>query len=167
MFVTYMSHRNRDLLPARAAAARTLARTGHRQGGRLLDKMAMKLTTFTDYGRRALSCLALEPSRRDIALRAIGLGFILSMVTRHAPVILPAVARLKLHFGCPFYLSRLTLHLSLALRLAKEPLDARLRQAGAALKAAATALSALTVAASALAWRVGQIAVVRVGQETS
>lgn len=37
-----------------------------------------------------------------MALHALGLGFVFSMVMRHAPVILPAVARLRLSFGVAF-----------------------------------------------------------------
>ncbi|MGY0195813.1 hypothetical protein ACWA7J_12155 [Leptothrix sp. BB-4] len=43
--------------------------------------------------------LALGCPGRDLALHALGLGFIVSMVMGHAPVILPAVARVKLQVG--------------------------------------------------------------------
>lgn len=55
---------------------------------------------------------------RDVALHAVGLGFVISMVMAHAPVILPAIARLKVHFGPWFYLPLALLHGSLALRVA-------------------------------------------------
>ena len=115
----------------------------------------------------AWSAMAIGWPARDIALHAIGLGFIFSMVMGHAPIILPAVARIQVQFGRHFYLPLLALHLSLALRLAAGPFDARLRQAGAALNAAAIALFALTIAASVLAWRARQIAATRVGQVAS
>src|SRR5262249_45488676 len=54
---------------------------------------------------------------RDAALHALGLGFIVSMVMGHAPVILPAVARVKLQFGAWFYLPLAALHASLVVRL--------------------------------------------------
>jgi len=37
---------------------------------------------------------------RDMALHALGLGFIMSMIMGHAPVILPAVARVTRRFDC-------------------------------------------------------------------
>ncbi|WP_454725694.1 MULTISPECIES: hypothetical protein [Cupriavidus] len=55
---------------------------------------------------------------RDAALHALGLGFIVSMVMAHAPVILPAITRVRLQFGNGFYGPLAVLHLSLAARLA-------------------------------------------------
>lgn len=86
---------------------------------------------------------------QDIAMHALGLGFIIGMVMAHAPVILPAVARVKLLFGPWFYAPLLLLQGSLALRLA----DPAWRATGAALNAAALALFVATVAGSAVAWR--------------
>lgn len=54
---------------------------------------------------------------RDAALHAIGLGFVFSMVLGHAPVIVPAVTRLKLPYHAAFYVPLLALHASLALRV--------------------------------------------------
>jgi hypothetical protein len=54
---------------------------------------------------------------RDAALHAIGLGFVFSMVLGHAPVIVPAVTRLKLPYHAVFYLPLLLLHASLTLRV--------------------------------------------------
>jgi hypothetical protein len=90
---------------------------------------------------------------RDMALHALGLGFILSMVMGHAPVILPAVARVKLLFGGWFYGPLVLLQLSLVLRLFGGFSDAALRSAGAALNAVALASFILTVLGSAWAWR--------------
>jgi len=87
---------------------------------------------------------------RDAALHGLALGFVFGMVLGHAPVILPAVARVKLAFGWPFYLPLLLLNASLALRLLGGFFDARLTAAGAAGNAAALALFALTLAASAV-----------------
>ena len=91
---------------------------------------------------------------RDVALHALGLGFIVSMIMGHAPVILPAIARVKLQFGAFFYLPLAALHLSLILRLGFGLFDAPLRAAGAVFNAAAIALFAATVAGAALAWRI-------------
>jgi hypothetical protein len=74
------------------------------------------------------------------------------MVMGHAPVILPAVARVKLLFGPWFYAPLALLHGSLVLRLFG---GAALHGTGAALNAAALALFAAVVLGSALAWRLG------------
>ncbi|WP_048439142.1 hypothetical protein [Caenimonas sp. SL110] len=90
---------------------------------------------------------------RDVALHALGLGFVVSMIMGHAPVILPAVARVKLQFGVWFYLPLAVLHLSLALRLGPGFADLVPRANGALLNAFAIAFFAATVVGSALAWR--------------
>jgi hypothetical protein len=102
----------------------------------------------------AWAAQALGAPLRDVALHALGLGFIVSMVMGHAPVILPAVARVKLLFGAWFYAPLALLHASLLLRLGGGLLDAHWRSAGSLLNVLALALFAVTVAASALAWRV-------------
>lgn len=91
---------------------------------------------------------------RDAALHALGLGFIVSMMMGHAPVILPAVARVKLLFGPAFYLPLAALHLSLIARLAFGAMDPDLRSSGALFNAFAIAFFAATVAGAALAWRI-------------
>jgi len=101
----------------------------------------------------AWAATALGWPARDAALHALGLGFIVSMLMGHAPVILPAIARVKLQFGALFYLPLAALHLSLILRLGFGLQDAPLRAAGAVFNAAAIALFAATVAGAALAWR--------------
>ena len=97
--------------------------------------------------------MALGLPTRDIALHALGLGFIASMVMGHAPVILPAVARIKLQFGAWFYVPLALLHASLLLRLAGGYANPGLRSAGAALNAIALLLFAATVIGSVLRWR--------------
>ena len=91
---------------------------------------------------------------RDAALHALALGFVFSMMLGHAPVILPAVARVKLLFGWAFYLPLLLLHGSLAVRLLARHADLGSLAAGAAGNALAMALFAATLAGSAIAWRV-------------
>jgi hypothetical protein len=90
---------------------------------------------------------------RDVALHALGLGFVFSMMLGHAPVIVPALARTKLLFSGFFYVPLAVLHTSLAVRLFFGPFDFRLLSAGAVGNAAAIALFAATVAGSAVAWR--------------
>ncbi|MFZ2855643.1 MAG: hypothetical protein WAZ34_16220, partial [Rhodocyclaceae bacterium] len=54
---------------------------------------------------------------RDSTLHALGLGFVFSMVFGHAPIIFPAVARVKIPYHPAFYLPLLVLHASLLLRV--------------------------------------------------
>jgi hypothetical protein len=90
---------------------------------------------------------------RDLALHALGLGFVFSMMMAHAPVILPALTRIKVLFGWHFYLPLALLHGSLALRVAG-PLDLQFLGVGASGNAIAIAAFLLTLLASAVAWRV-------------
>jgi hypothetical protein len=90
---------------------------------------------------------------RDAALHGLALGFVFGMVFGHAPVILPAIARIKLLFGQAFYLPLALLQLSLALRLAGGLVEPRLLAVGAAGNALAIASFAAVVIGSPLAWR--------------
>ncbi|QJW85879.1 hypothetical protein HK414_20825 [Ramlibacter terrae] len=101
----------------------------------------------------AWAATALGLPARDAALHALGLGFIVSMMMGHAPVILPAVARIKLLFGPRFYLPLAALHLSLLVRLVFGVADLGWRAHGGLANALAIALFAATVAGAALAWR--------------
>ena len=104
-------------------------------------------------GGLAWGATALGLPARDIALHALGLGFIVSMIMGHAPVILPAVARVKLQYGRFFYVPLAALHLSLALRLGFGLAAFHWRSTGALLNALSLALFAATMAGAALAWR--------------
>jgi hypothetical protein len=53
----------------------------------------------------------------DAALHSIFVGFVFSMVFGHAPVILPAVLRVKLPYRSVLYLPLILLHASLAVRV--------------------------------------------------
>jgi hypothetical protein len=101
----------------------------------------------------AWAATALGMPARDIALHALGLGFIVSMIMGHAPVILPAVAGVKLQFGNAFYLPLAALHLSLAVRAVGAAADFHLRAQGALFNALAIVLFAATASGAALAWR--------------
>ena len=90
---------------------------------------------------------------RDTALHALGLGFVFSMVFAHAPVILPALLRVKLLFGAWFHAPLALLHASLALRLAGGAVEPTWRAAGALGNALAMGLFLAVVIASAIAWR--------------
>jgi hypothetical protein len=104
-------------------------------------------------GGLAWAATAVGAPARDAALHALGLGFIISMIMGHAPVILPAIARVKLQFGGFFYLPLAVLHASLLLRLVGGWPRLDWRAQGAVLNAAAIALFALTVVGAAIAWR--------------
>ncbi len=54
----------------------------------------------------------------DAMLHTIFVGFVLSMIFGHAPVIIPAVLGMPIKFSPVFYVHLVLLHLSLALRLA-------------------------------------------------
>ncbi|HJS93024.1 MAG TPA: hypothetical protein VJ741_02090, partial [Solirubrobacteraceae bacterium] len=58
-----------------------------------------------------------DGSAYDASLHAVFLGFVMSMVFAHAPVIVPAVLRVPLPFHRGFYAHLALLHASLALRL--------------------------------------------------
>lgn len=90
----------------------------------------------------------------DAALHALLVGFVLSMVFGHAPIIFPAVLRVKLPYTPWLYLPLALLHASSALRVAgaaAESLGARAW--GGAGHAAAIALFIVTMAGNALAAR--------------
>lgn len=120
----------------------------------------MAICLLTGYAWLALAGVAWAAAAwgwpvRDVALHALGLGFIFSMIMGHAPVILPAVARVKLRFGWYFYVPLAALHLSLIARLGFGLLDFPARVSGATFNAASIALFAATVIGSAIAWRMG------------
>jgi hypothetical protein len=76
----------------------------------------------------------------DAALHAIFVGFVFSMVFGHAPVILPAVLRVRLPYRSWFYFPLILLHASLAVRVALST------EIGAWGNAAAVALFIVTAA---------------------
>jgi hypothetical protein len=82
------------------------------------------------------------PVPRDLALHALGLGFVFSMIMAHGPVIIPAVARIRMRFTHFFYLPLAALHASLLLRLVAGYADFELKRAGGILNAVAIALFA-------------------------
>ncbi|MBL8340120.1 MAG: hypothetical protein JNL30_01535 [Rubrivivax sp.] len=60
----------------------------------------------------------------DAALHALLLGFVFAMVFGHAPIIFPAVLRVRLPYHAAFYAPLVLLHASVALRLAGDALQA-------------------------------------------
>ncbi|MDE2309874.1 MAG: hypothetical protein KGL01_03485 [Betaproteobacteria bacterium] len=87
----------------------------------------------------------------DAVLHAILIGFVFSMVFGHAPIIFPAVVRVRMPYHWTFYLPLLVLHASLLMRLAGDGLTLPgLRSFGGLLNAAALVLFILSTANSVI-----------------
>jgi hypothetical protein len=91
---------------------------------------------------------ALAPQLRDLALHAIGIGFVFSMILAHAPLIVPVIARIRMRYVPGFYAPLALLHLSLLLRVGFGPGEFMARAWGGALNAAALVLFMATLAYS-------------------
>jgi hypothetical protein len=90
----------------------------------------------------------------DAALHAIALGFVFSMVFGHAPVIVPAIARVQVPFHWSFYVPFAALHLSVAIRVAGDlAADPPLRATGGVLSAVAIVAFVATVLAAVVRGR--------------
>jgi hypothetical protein len=87
----------------------------------------------------------------DAVLHAILLGFVFSMVFGHAPIIFPAVVKVKMPYHWTFYLPLLVLHASLLVRFAGSGLALpELQGLGGLLNAAALALFILSTVSSVI-----------------
>lgn len=98
-----------------------------------------------------LACCGLAPAGPlyDAALHGVFVGFVLSMVFAHAPIVLPAVARVELPYHRTFYVPFILLHAGLALRMAGDLAgDAGLRRYGGLANALALATFMLVAVAS-------------------
>jgi hypothetical protein len=86
----------------------------------------------------------------DAMLHAVFLGFVMSMVFAHAPIIFPAVLGRPLAFHPRFYVHLAVLHASVVVRLVGDLVDTlgRWRYWGGMLNAAALAIFVANVAAS-------------------
>ncbi|BBE70586.1 hypothetical protein [Oharaeibacter diazotrophicus] len=94
---------------------------------------------------------ALEPAGRDAAVHAIGLGFVLSMVFAHAPIVLPAVTGAPVRYAAPLWIPAALLQVAVAARVGGAVADLPdLVAAGAVSALAALALYAILVAGTAL-----------------
>lgn len=90
----------------------------------------------------------------DIALHAIGLGFVVAMVMAHAPVILPAIAGIKVAYHPGLVAPLAVLQASLLLRLAGGLLGQReLLQAGAVFNVLALVSFAVAMTVGAGRWK--------------
>lgn len=89
--------------------------------------------------------------RYDAVLHGVFVGYVLAMVLAHAPIILPAVARVDVPFHRVLWVGPLALHVGLGARLAGDAVDdVTLRRAGSL----ANALALVAFAASVLVARV-------------
>lgn len=96
--------------------------------------------------------------RYDAALHGVFVGFVLSMVFAHAPIILPAVARLPLPYHPVLFVPLLVLHLGLVVRVLGDLwVDLTLRQVGSA--ANGLALAAFVVSTLVARQRRGEVSV--------
>ena len=79
------------------------------------------LTGYVWLGSAGVVLIAFPPGATafgyDVALHAVLIGFVVSMVFGHALVILPAVARIRLRYAPILYLPLALLHASVALRV--------------------------------------------------
>ncbi len=87
----------------------------------------------------------------DAALHTVLVGYVLSMVLAHAPIILPAVAHQRLDYHPLLYVPMVTLHLGLCARVLGDLLaNVTLREAGGTTNA--LALASIPVAIAAGHW---------------
>jgi hypothetical protein len=87
----------------------------------------------------------------DATLHAVFLGYVVSMVFAHAPIILPAVARIDVPFSRVLYVPLAVLHVGLVARVVGDWVSsASLRSTGATANALAIVLFALTLIACRL-----------------
>lgn len=97
---------------------------------------------------------ALGHPLRDSTLHTAGLGFVFSMVIGHAPIIFPAVARVKIPYHPVFYVPLLLLHVALLVRVAGGVAGSfALRSEGGLANAAAVLLFIATLLVSVLRGR--------------
>jgi hypothetical protein len=94
----------------------------------------------------------------DAVLHAVLIGFVLAMVMAHAPIILPAVARIDVPFHRAMYAPLLVLHGGLIVRVIGDLAGfAAWRQVGAVGSGVALALLPLVIGWARLARRVGRV----------
>ncbi len=96
-----------------------------------------------------LSPHLIPSSSYDAFLHAIFVGFVFSMIFGHAPIIFPAVAKVKVPYHPTFYLPLIVLHASLTVRIVGDFMLVPLcRSIGGALNAIALLLFVLSTASA-------------------
>ena len=98
-----------------------IARFGIRQRGQVRFMAACMLAAYIWLAAAAAALLLSAPAQTalgyDIALHAILIGFVISMVFGHALIILPAVLSLRVAYTPTLYLALGLLHVSVLLRI--------------------------------------------------
>lgn len=90
-------------------------------------------------------------SSYDAFTHAVFLGFVFSMIFGHAPIIFPAISKVRIPYHAGFYLPLLVLQLSVALRISGDfLLMLDLRKAGGILHVVAIVFFIITLASSVL-----------------
>jgi len=98
-----------------------------------------------------LAAGSLTGAAYDAVLHAILIGFVFSMVFGHAPIIFPAVVKVRMPYHWTFYLPLLVLHASLLMRLAGNGLMLpELHSLGGLLNAVALVLFILSTVSSVI-----------------
>lgn len=94
-----------------------------------------------------LSPQLIPGSSYDAFLHAVLIGFVFSMIFGHAPIIFPAIAKVKIPYHPAFYVPLIALHGSLVTRIVGDLMqNPHLRSIGGALNAAALLLFVLSTA---------------------
>lgn len=98
-----------------------IARFNIRRTGQTRFMAACMLASYVWLGLAGMVLVVFPPGASsfgyDVALHAVLIGFVLSMVFGHALIILPAVARLRLRYAPILYAPLFLLHASVALRV--------------------------------------------------
>lgn len=82
----------------------------------------------------------------DASVHAVAIGFVLSMIFGHAPIILPAVTRVRVRYSRAAYAPLILLHISLLIRIAGDALEqGDLRVASGFITVVAVAAYAVTL----------------------
>lgn len=109
--------------------------------------------TWLALGGLSIALFGLVPGslHYDAGIHAVFVGFVLSMVFAHAPIVLPAVARVRLPFHPAFYVPLAILHASLSMRVVGDLMQwLDLRRAGGLGHVFALAAFAIAIVASRL-----------------
>jgi hypothetical protein len=98
-----------------------------RMSGQTQFSAVCMLSGYAWLGAAGLLLLIVPPGSAaftyDAAVHAIAIGFVLSMIFGHAPIVLPAVVGLRVKYSPLAYAPLALLHLSLLLRIAADLLD--------------------------------------------
>lgn len=101
-----------------------IARRTVRMRGQTRFSAACMLSGYFWLGAAGLLLILVPPGSAafsyDAAVHAVTVGFVLSMIFAHAPIVLPAVVGLRVKYSAALYAPLVLLHLSLLLRIATD-----------------------------------------------